>query len=85
VKDKLRSERALIVATVLVMVVIGVVGYLSTSFLSVLCGIEEGKGYCGRLYEGKFPISRLPCSYRGQGSAVSVGTAPVRCSRQASR
>jgi hypothetical protein len=51
--DGERSRSALIAATVMLMVVIVVVGYVSTGLFSLVgCGIETGTGYCARLYGG---------------------------------
>jgi hypothetical protein len=58
--DSEQKQRALIAATVIVMVLIFVVGVLSTGVVSTLCGFDSKEGtYCARISEGKFPIEEL--------------------------
>jgi len=76
--DREQSTRALIAATALVIVLIGVVGYLSTGVFSLLCGIEEGKGYCGRVSEGKLTIEELCLVLAPAAVAVWAGVRSVR-------
>jgi hypothetical protein len=78
VTDGERSKRVLIAATVFTIVLICVVGYLSTGVFSLLCGIEEGKGYCGRVSEGKFTIEELGLVLAPATVVVSAGVLSVR-------
>jgi hypothetical protein len=76
--DREQAKRALTVASVLVVVAIGVIGYLSTGFFSALCGIERGNGYCERVGSGGLPIEELCLVLAPVALAAWAGVLSVR-------
>ncbi len=76
--DREQTKRALTIAWVLVVVAIGVFGYLSTGFFSTLCGIERGNGYCERVGSGGLPIEELCLLLAPAAPAAWAGVLSVR-------